>query len=71
MSMPTETEIQLYTIVILRLTSPAGATSFTPSGSWHPIARLSEIRVFPVDLPLLIEGYVDGWLPDGPITLDR
>ncbi|MEN3586665.1 hypothetical protein AAH978_21300 [Streptomyces sp. ZYX-F-203] len=71
MSMPAETEIHLYTIVILRLMAPVQATSLTRSGSWHPIARLAETRVFPADLPLLIEGYVYGWLPDGPITLDH
>jgi hypothetical protein len=67
-----ETEVHLHTIVILRLSAPVEGTHLLScDGSWLPLAQLPETSVFPAELPLLITGYVDGWIPDGLITLDR
>ena len=32
--------------------------------------RSAEADVFPPELPDIVDGYWDGWIPDGPITLD-
>jgi hypothetical protein len=32
--------------------------------------RSVEADVFPPELPNVVDGYWEGWLPDGPITLD-
>lgn len=32
--------------------------------------RKAGVTVFPPELPEVVEGYWDGWLPDGPLTMD-
>ncbi|MEU6501931.1 hypothetical protein ABZ895_20485 [Streptomyces californicus] len=70
MSVMVEAELHLYAIVILKLSAPADTSSLPHDGSWHALPSLAEAPVFPAELPHLIEGYVNGWIPDGLITLD-
>ncbi|WP_329176845.1 hypothetical protein [Streptomyces sp. NBC_01477] len=38
---------------------------------WTPgQLRKAEVSVFPPELPEVVDGYWDGWLPDGPLSLD-
>lgn len=39
---------------------------------WWPLAALRQYPglTSPLDLHLIVEGYWDGWLPDGPLSLD-
>ncbi|WP_405728574.1 hypothetical protein OG607_26815 [Streptomyces sp. NBC_01537] len=42
-----------------------------PARWWTPVElRESGVRVAPPELPDVVDGYWDGWLPDGPLTLD-
>jgi hypothetical protein len=38
---------------------------------WHPLSTVeaAEFDVLPRELGPLLRGYVEGWIPDGPITL--
>nr|WSZ96553.1 hypothetical protein OH820_13555 [Streptomyces sp. NBC_00857] len=58
-----------YRVVILKLTRSADAELLSPSARWWPIEQLGQ-AAFPRELGALMEGYVGGWIPDGPITLD-
>ncbi|MEV8389784.1 MULTISPECIES: hypothetical protein [unclassified Streptomyces] len=58
-----------YCVMILKLAGSADAELLSPSARWWPIEQLGR-AVFPQELGVLIEGYVGGWIPDGPITLD-
>ncbi|MFK0296803.1 hypothetical protein ACIQU6_40915 [Streptomyces sp. NPDC090442] len=59
-------------VVIVKATAPVGAGQFGASACWWPLARLPEsgVALFPMELGLLLQGYVEGWIPDGEITLD-
>ncbi|MFD4698301.1 hypothetical protein [Streptomyces niveus] len=58
-----------YCVVILKLTGSADAELLSPSARWWPIEQLGQ-AAFPQELGALMEGYVGGWIPDGPVTLD-
>ncbi|MFE9296533.1 hypothetical protein [Streptomyces niveus] len=58
-----------YRVVILKLTGSADAELLSPSARWCPIEQLGR-AAFPQELGVLMEGYVNGWIPDGPINLD-
>ncbi|MFJ7280847.1 hypothetical protein [Kitasatospora sp. NPDC098663] len=59
-------------LFILKLNVPRGTVKCVPSTRCWPIAELctGTVPLFPRDLGVLMEGYVDGWIPDGPITLE-
>lgn len=68
--MMVEAELHLYSVVILKLASQPGAASLPVEGYWHSITHLPTTPVFPSELPLPVAGYVDGWIPVGPITIE-
>ncbi|WP_327271970.1 hypothetical protein OG609_06895 [Streptomyces sp. NBC_01224] len=57
-------------VVILKLTGEVDADWFSPFARWCSISEIGSIDVFPLELGVLMTGYVEGWIPDGPITLD-
>lgn len=59
-------------VVILKAAGPVDARLVDVSARWWPVAGLAEagVGLFPAELGLLVEGYVQGWIPDGVITLD-
>ncbi|MFJ4011011.1 hypothetical protein [Streptomyces sp. NPDC090026] len=59
-----------YLVVTLKLARPEAAEAFSLSARWWPIAETDAVTVFPRELGILMTGYVEGWIPDGPITLD-
>ncbi|GHJ30817.1 hypothetical protein TPA0910_52500 [Streptomyces hygroscopicus subsp. sporocinereus] len=56
--------------MIFKLSEPTTPGSATPSAQWWPITQLKQATLFPRELGLFMEGYVEGWIPDGRITLD-
>lgn len=59
-----------YLLVILKLVRPEAAETFSTFARWWPIADVDASAVFPQELGTLMTGYVEGWIPDGPIALD-
>ncbi|MFF9069743.1 hypothetical protein ACF09E_30775 [Streptomyces sp. NPDC014891] len=59
-----------YRVVIFKLPQPARSARFSPQARWWPISDLETLPVFPQELGFLMTGYVQGWIPDGPITLN-
>ncbi|MFF9403462.1 hypothetical protein [Streptomyces sp. NPDC014744] len=59
-------------VAILKAAGPVDAGLVDASGRWWPVAGLAEagLALFPAELGLLVKGYVQGWIPDGVITLD-
>lgn len=63
-------------IVVVRPTTGSWPTSvrsvLSPEARWWTVAGLRSARalVEPVELPDFMDGYWDGWLPDGEISLE-
>lgn len=57
-------------VSIVKLSRPEAPDRFSPSARWWPVADLDSVQTFPLELGALVKGYVEGWIPDGPITLD-
>ncbi|MER6503296.1 hypothetical protein ABT218_29055 [Streptomyces sp. NPDC001455] len=57
-------------VVIFKLTGEVDADWFSPRARWWSISEIGSMDVFPLELDVLMTGYVGGWIPDGPITLD-
>lgn len=57
-------------VAILKLSHPEPSDRFSSSARWWAVADLDSAQTFPVELGTLMLGYVEGWIPDGPITLD-
>ncbi|MFJ2575380.1 hypothetical protein [Kitasatospora aureofaciens] len=64
---------QEFRLFIVKLAPTMGLPGVA-GGVWWSIERLTGsgagAATFPVELGVLLEGYVDGWIPDGVITLD-
>ncbi|MEU8512043.1 hypothetical protein AB0C76_10690 [Kitasatospora sp. NPDC048722] len=62
---------QEFRLFIVKL-SPAIGLAGVEGGVWWPVERLTGLKssTFPLELGVLLEGYVGGWIPDGVITLD-
>ncbi|MCX4758743.1 hypothetical protein [Kitasatospora purpeofusca] len=62
---------QEFRLFIVKPASVAGPPGIE-GGTWWPIGRLGGpgVATFPLELGVLLEGYVGGWIPDGMITLD-
>ncbi|MEU8719552.1 hypothetical protein [Streptomyces antimycoticus] len=70
-SSPAGPTTQKYRVMIFKLSEPTTPGSVPPSAQWWPITQLKQATLFPRELGLFMEGYVEGWIPDGRITLDN
>ncbi|MFE0641226.1 hypothetical protein ACFW2Y_06385 [Streptomyces sp. NPDC058877] len=59
-----------YRLIIIKLARSEAAEVFSPSARWWPIADVVAADLFPRELGILMTGYVEGWIPDGSITLE-
>lgn len=59
-----------YLVVILKLSREEAPEVFSHFGRWWPITEVDPASAFPQELGTLLAGYVEGWIPDGSITLD-
>ncbi len=50
---------------------PQATHGFEADYIWHPLSTVeaTEFDVLPRELGPLLRGYIEGWIPDGPITL--
>ncbi|MEU5425860.1 hypothetical protein AB0H73_09655 [Streptomyces olivoreticuli] len=63
-----------YRLFIFKVAGPvADIELFCPTVRWWPLEILRDASgaLFPRDLGALMEGYAEGWVPDGPITLEE
>lgn len=57
-------------VVFRRLLGPADRTVLLEGTRWWSLAELAAVTTRPTDLALVIQGYWEGWLPDGPLSVD-
>ncbi|MFE7113826.1 hypothetical protein ACFU99_00140 [Streptomyces sp. NPDC057654] len=57
-------------MIIIKPARPEAAEVFSPSARWWPITDVVAADLFPRELGTLMTGYVEGWIPDGSITLE-
>ncbi|MGW2280216.1 hypothetical protein [Streptomyces sp. NPDC001770] len=60
-------------LFVFTAAGPVQAAAFGRHSAWWPLTEVAllEHRVFPRELGTFLTGYVEGWIPDGWITLDR
>lgn len=70
---PSDTrEAATSSLYILRINSATFSVNIPSQVEWWPISEVSaeQFNAFPKELGIFLQGYVDGWIPDGTITLD-